>query len=264
MGVMSLDWQCKVQKMSLDNRLPSSLIRGENNKLIICGADISLHSPALAVFDKNAQMYTIYFIGQRQRDLALHGCTLTLRDTCARIHMVNLRQDGNRSPGRFQRRPDQKAPITQAPDKEKLSDVVGRTNVTLLARALETHLPLREECHESSKSVHAPPPRGHVYIEGYAYGLFGRSASISSLCETTGTFKYLLSEMDVSYAIVSPSTIKKSFAGSGKATKKAITERFLAMTLNSPLHNIFSSGRKPTSPLTDVIDAFFVLQHHIG
>jgi len=259
---MSIDRQCKVQDMSSDNRLPCTL--SENNTLIICGADISTHSPALAVFDKSAMTYTIYFIGQRQRDLAFHGCIVTLRDTGARIHMVNLRQDRIISPGRIERRPKHDQNTLLNAGKEKLSDGVGRTNVSLLARALETHLQIREEWHESSMSVHAPPPRGHVYIEGYAYGLFGRSASISSLCETTGTFKYLLSEMGVSYAIVSPTAIKKSFGGSGKATKKAIMERFLAMTFHSPLHSIFSSGRNPTSPLTDIIDAFFVLQHHIG
>jgi hypothetical protein len=72
---------------------------------------------------------------------------------------------------------------------------MGRTNVTLLVQALEAHVYIHEQVKPLPKSL--KELRGHVYIEDYAYGMFGRSASVSNLCETPGIFTYLLANVGV-------------------------------------------------------------------
>jgi len=58
-----------------------------------------------------------------------------------------------------------------------------------------------------------------LFIEDYAFGIFGKSASGTKLAEVGGAVKYVFEIIKVPILTVAPTTIKKFATGSGKAKK---------------------------------------------
>jgi len=62
--------------------------------------------------------------------------------------------------------------------------------------------------------------------------------------------------------IPSPSTVKKTFSGNGRATKDIMHEAFLEKTGVS-LSNII--GKKPKdSPVSDLVDSYAMIYHYLN
>jgi len=59
-----------------------------------------------------------------------------------------------------------------------------------------------------------------MFIEGYSYGSFGKSSSVSDLVELSGAMKYMAFTQDVDFFAIPPTTIKKFLCGSGNAKKE--------------------------------------------
>ncbi len=101
-----------------------------------------------------------------------------------------------------------------------------------------------------------PDTTVHCFIEGYALGMMG-SSSVSMLCELGGILRHALWRKGWSFEELAPTTVKKYFAGSGKADKAAMAQAYeargyppLAPLLNCQPHQ---------HPLEDMIDAVAVL-----
>lgn len=96
-----------------------------------------------------------------------------------------------------------------------------------------------------------------VYIEDYAYGMTN-SSSLSVLHELGGALKYMLAKKNIAFETISPSSAKKRFTGSGRATK---VDMYAALQnqLSIPLWTIFGKkkpGAKIPNPIQDIVDAF--------
>jgi len=96
-----------------------------------------------------------------------------------------------------------------------------------------------------------------VYIEDYAYGMTN-SSSQSVLHELGGGLKYMLVKKNIVFETISPSSAKKRFAGSGRATK---LDMYAALQdqLPIPLWTIFKKKKhraKIPNPIQDIVDAF--------
>jgi len=95
-----------------------------------------------------------------------------------------------------------------------------------------------------------------IYIEDYAYGMTN-SSSMSVLHELGGALKYMLAKKNIPYEAISPSSAKKRFAGTGRASKLDMYTA-LQNLFPIPLWQIFgkSPGPKLPNPIQDIVDAF--------
>jgi crossover junction endodeoxyribonuclease RuvC len=58
-----------------------------------------------------------------------------------------------------------------------------------------------------------------TFIEGYAFGKFGGSSSVSVLIELSGVIKYELRKLGYKFIVVPPTVVKKYLTGSGNSNK---------------------------------------------
>jgi Holliday junction resolvasome RuvABC endonuclease subunit len=96
-----------------------------------------------------------------------------------------------------------------------------------------------------------------VYIEGYALGMAG-SSSVSKLCELGGILRYMLWREKWTFNELSPSTVKKHFAASGRASKPDMLNAYLKK--GYPLLNEVLNVKSHQHPAEDVYDAIGVLE----
>ena len=61
-----------------------------------------------------------------------------------------------------------------------------------------------------------------VFIEGYSFGSFSKSSSMSKLIELGGIIKYDLDNRDIPFVIVPPTVLKKFITGKGNAKKEDV------------------------------------------
>jgi len=63
----------------------------------------------------------------------------------------------------------------------------------------------------------------YLFIEGYAFGSFGRSSSVTTLAELGGSIKYsALANFGLEYTIIPPTKVKKFITGKGNSHKDEI------------------------------------------
>ena len=97
-----------------------------------------------------------------------------------------------------------------------------------------------------------------IMMEGYSMGAKGRLFDIG---EATGIFKYFLSQEKINPIIIAPSVIKKNATGKGNANKYQMLEKFLEINsslLDSQWVKNLITEKRLQSPLTDIVDAFFI------
>ena len=104
-----------------------------------------------------------------------------------------------------------------------------------------------------------------VYIEDYS---FGSTGSVFNIAESTATLKHLLWMSNYNINKISPKSIKKYATGSGNATKTDMYNTFIDKTgfdfnkvLIGPKKDIEKGDEKIPSPVSDLIDAYFLLQY---
>lgn len=93
-----------------------------------------------------------------------------------------------------------------------------------------------------------------VYIEGYSMASQHRAFSMA---ENVGVLKYRLWLAGIPFVEIPPTVIKKKATGKGNADKQLMYDTFVKET-GITLQNIMFPGRKLNSPITDVIDAYFI------
>jgi len=98
----------------------------------------------------------------------------------------------------------------------------------------------------------------HIFIEQYALRMAG-SSSVSKLCELGGAFRYLLNERGWTFSELSPASVKKTFAGNGRATKEEMGEAYAGRHGMPSLGGVLGV-KSHQHPLEDMVDALAVLE----
>ena len=94
-----------------------------------------------------------------------------------------------------------------------------------------------------------------VAIEGYAFGATGR---VFNIAENTGVLKYKLYQEGIPTTIIAPTENKKFATGKGNADKTAMHHSFVLDT-GINLKGLITPDKKDvTSPVSDIVDAFYL------
>jgi Holliday junction resolvasome RuvABC endonuclease subunit len=102
-----------------------------------------------------------------------------------------------------------------------------------------------------------------IIIEDYSFGSKGR---VFNLAENCGVLKYLLFKHNYRFHLVAPTVIKKFATGKGNATKEKMYDAFIQDT-DIDLQSILLPNAKLNSPITDIVDAWYLaryMQTHLG
>lgn len=98
----------------------------------------------------------------------------------------------------------------------------------------------------------------NILLEGYSMGAKGRLFDIG---EATGIFKYFLSNNNLNVVTVAPTAIKKMATGKGNANKFLMLEKFIEINIelkSSEWIKKLTTEKHLLSPLTDIVDSFFI------
>lgn len=106
-------------------------------------------------------------------------------------------------------------------------------------------------------NILAPLDKEQVYIliEDYAFAAKGR---VFNLAENCGLLKYMLYKEGYNFSTVAPSVIKKYATGKGNANKEAMWLAFFELTEIDLISVYGPVSRRLTSPVTDIIDAYYL------
>jgi len=97
----------------------------------------------------------------------------------------------------------------------------------------------------------------NISIEDYSMGSKGK---VFHIAENTGLLKYLLWKYNFEVRLVPPTTIKKFATGKGNAKKEQMRDAFEQET-GMDLSKIMDQSGKLDSPVTDVIDAYYIAKY---
>jgi Holliday junction resolvasome RuvABC endonuclease subunit len=98
-----------------------------------------------------------------------------------------------------------------------------------------------------------------IMIEDYSFGSKGR---VFNLAENCGILKYLLYKNGYQFFTVAPTVVKKYATGKGNATKEGMYKAFLEET-QVDLNQILTPNCKLSSPVTDIVDAWYIARYMI-
>ena len=98
-----------------------------------------------------------------------------------------------------------------------------------------------------------------VFIEGYAFATSGKS-HVRSVAENSGLLKHKMYKANQKFTSVPPTVIKKYATGKGNSNKEAMYDAFTAELLTPPdlKTTLKPKSTKLTSPVTDIVDAYFI------
>jgi Holliday junction resolvasome RuvABC endonuclease subunit len=96
-----------------------------------------------------------------------------------------------------------------------------------------------------------------IAIEDYSMGSKGK---VFHIAENTGLLKYLLWKYKFNFITVAPTTIKKFATGKGNARKEQMYAQFKQES-GLDLSKIMGQEGKLDSPVTDVVDAFYIAKY---
>ena len=102
-----------------------------------------------------------------------------------------------------------------------------------------------------------------VFLEGYSLGSKGQ---VFNIAENTAVLKLLLKIGGFDVRIFPPTRIKKFATGKGNANKDSMKESFFSAIENGDIEDTVGKAIEPVahykeSPLSDIIDAWYVLQY---
>mgnify|MGYP003344869967 FL=1 len=100
-----------------------------------------------------------------------------------------------------------------------------------------------------------------IMIEDYSMGSKGK---VFHIAENTEVLQFKLYKMNKNYDKVPPTTLKKWASGKGNATKEIMYKSFISSE-NIDLIDLlgFSKKNKLSSPITDIVDSFFLCKYAI-
>lgn len=100
-----------------------------------------------------------------------------------------------------------------------------------------------------------------VMVEGYSMGSKGR---VFNLAENCGILKWRIWKSGVALDTVPPTTVKKFASGKGNADKEKMYEAFCNETGIDLKTEMCSDKAKISSPVGDVVDAYYILKYGIS
>lgn len=98
-------------------------------------------------------------------------------------------------------------------------------------------------------------PLPNIFIEDYSFGSTGKVFHIAENC---GHLKYKLWEVGYKYSLVPPTVVKKFASGKGNSKKEDMYEAFVKATGEDIKKYISGEGYKLSSPITDIVDAYYI------
>lgn len=108
----------------------------------------------------------------------------------------------------------------------------------------------------------------NVWIEDYS---FGSTGSVFNIAEATSTLKHLLWMDGYTINKISPKSVKKFATGSGNAKKNDMYDAFMKKTgydfndkLEGHTKHLRTGYKDIPSPVSDLIDAYFIMQYGIS
>lgn len=101
----------------------------------------------------------------------------------------------------------------------------------------------------------------HVFIEGYSMGSSGK---VFNIAENAGCLKNKMWSCDIPITTVPPTTVKKFARGKGSGNKDDMHEAFQTLTGINLQAEICPDKGKVSSPVGDIVDAFFILKYGIN
>ncbi len=97
-----------------------------------------------------------------------------------------------------------------------------------------------------------------VGLEGYAYSATGR---VFNIAENTGILKYKLYQQSIPVEVIEPTQVKKYATGKGNADKELMVKTFF-MDTGLDLQTIITPNKeKLSSPVTDIVDAYYICKY---
>lgn len=99
----------------------------------------------------------------------------------------------------------------------------------------------------------------YVTIEDYSFGSKGKVFNIAENC---GLLKYMLYKNKIAYQTVPPTVIKKYATGKGNANKQQMYDSFYAEH-QIDLIDVYSKTKKLDSPVTDIVDSYYIKNYTI-
>jgi Holliday junction resolvasome RuvABC endonuclease subunit len=102
------------------------------------------------------------------------------------------------------------------------------------------------------------PAKTQVHIESYAYS--ATTSCLTQLAEIGGILRWIVYGAGFKHIDVSPSSLKKSFTGSGRATKDEMYESWLTRGLPD-LATILKLKNRTDKPAEDIVDAYALTVH---
>ena len=102
-----------------------------------------------------------------------------------------------------------------------------------------------------------PPKECKIFIEDYSFGSRGKVFHIAENC---GIMKHKLWESGYTFECVPPTVIKKHATGKGNADKEKMVAAFKELT-GVDLHDMILGSRKLASPVSDIVDAFYIASY---
>jgi hypothetical protein len=106
------------------------------------------------------------------------------------------------------------------------------------------------------RGPHWEIPR-HIAIEDYAMGARGR---VFEIAENTGALKQAIRKTKYDFKLYPPTVVKKFATGKGNSDKDKMYEAWMKET-DYDIWKMLTPGRgKISSPVTDIVDAYFILK----
>eukprot|EP01047_Picozoa_sp_COSAG01_P052289 COSAG01_NODE_5485_length_4230_cov_3.169450_1_plen_204_part_00 len=181
---------------------------------VVVGIDLSLTSPSYCIWNKKTNSFTCYFYPSRKRNQNLCRTFELAKHQNRLSHLVN---------NTFTIRPLK----TLKSAKTASSLQRYRTIRDDFLRILKNH-----GCGLQNRTC-------EVFLEGYAFNA-SRSAGASKLHELGGIIKLALLEKSIRCREIPPTTLKKRFAGSGRATKHDMFKTFVNLGFPNLMPFFFS------------------------
>jgi Holliday junction resolvasome RuvABC endonuclease subunit len=96
-----------------------------------------------------------------------------------------------------------------------------------------------------------------IYIEGYSMASKGQ---VFHIAENAAVLKHYFFQVGLKYREIAPTTLKKFATGSGRAQKEDMHDAFMKET-GIDLKGQITPNRKLGSPVTDLIDAYYLAKY---
>jgi len=101
------------------------------------------------------------------------------------------------------------------------------------------------------------PEQSFIALEDYALGGKGR---VFEIAENTGCLKQILRAADYEFDLIAPTTVKKFATGKGNAKKEQMYDAWMKETKFDIWKEMTPKRGKISSPVTDIVDAYYLLK----